>query len=72
MNDRRMMEGILYMLRTGCNWEAIPSSPTVRRRFQEWRKYGVFQRMWLAGILTYDELRKLIWCDKKGAKANNE
>ena len=65
IDNRKAMAAILYVFRTGCKWKAIPrsiGSPiTVRRRFQEWREAGVFQRMWRVGLLTYDELRTLIW-----------
>ena len=65
MDDRKAMEAILYLLHTEFRWKELPrsmgASSTVNRRFQEWRMAGVFQRMWQAGILTYDELRELIW-----------
>jgi putative transposase len=68
MDNRKAMEAILYMLRSGCKWEGIPRSlgapSTVRRRFREWQELGVFQRMWRAGLLTYDEMRVLVWCGK--------
>ena len=69
MDDRKAMEAILYMLRSGCKWGGIPRSlgapSTVRRRFREWQELGVFQRMWRAGILNYDELRTLVWHGKR-------
>ena len=49
MDNRKAMEAILYVLRTGCKWKALPRSlgapSTVHNRFQEWRKAGVFQRI---------------------------
>ena len=49
MDNRKAMEAILYVLRTGCAWKALPRSlgakSTVHDRFQEWRKAGVFQRI---------------------------
>ncbi len=59
MDSRKAMEAILHVLRTGCKWEDLPS--VVHCRFQEWRKTGVFDRMWQTGILTYDELQALVW-----------
>ncbi len=67
MDSRKAMEAILYVLRTGCKWEALPSM--VHCRFQEWRKTGVFDRMWQTDILTYDELRALIWHDMERMKS---
>ncbi len=65
MDSRKAMEAILYVLRTGCEWEDLPSGleagSTIRCRFQDWRETGVFDRMWQAGILTYDEFRAVVW-----------
>jgi putative transposase len=65
MDNRKAMEAIFYVFRTGRKWKALPrglgASSTVYRRFQEWRKSGLFQRMWRAGILTYDELEEMFW-----------
>lgn len=69
LDNREAMQAILYVLRTDCGWEALPSSfgigGAVYDRFQEWRKTGLFQRMWRAGFLSYDELRALIWHGKQ-------
>ena len=65
MDDRKAMEAILYALHTDFKWKRLPSSlgapSTVRKRFQEWREAGVFERMWRNGFLAYDELRALFW-----------
>jgi transposase len=64
--DRVCMEAILFVLRTGCQWKALnatrfcPSS-TAHDRFQEWVAAGVFQRMWEAGLLAYDEWHGIDW-----------
>jgi transposase len=64
--DRRtIMSGILYVLRTGCQWNATPkeygSGKTVHRYFQHWTNAGVFKRMWQAGLTEYDEVRGIVW-----------
>lgn len=63
--DRRAMSGILYRLRTGCQWDAIPSEfgsrSTCYRRFVEWTKAGVFKMMYLEMLLHYDEQRGIDW-----------
>ena len=42
-------DSILYVLRTGCQWNAAPrefgSSSTLHRYFQEWTERGVFFRL---------------------------
>jgi putative transposase len=65
MDDRQAMTAIFYLLRTGCQWKAIPRSlgapSTVHDRFQEWEQAGVFQRLWQEGALEYDRAKGLNW-----------
>jgi transposase len=46
---RRVMDGIFYALRTGCQWKALPpefgSGSTVHAYFQEWTRRGVFRKL---------------------------
>src|SRR6266567_8010308 len=61
MDDRKAMNGIFYVLRTGCQWKALPKSlgaaSTVHDRFEYWLKAGVFARLWKEGLIEYDEKR---------------
>lgn len=45
-SGRQMLDGIFYVLRTGCQWNALPrslgASSTVHDRFQSWCEAGVF------------------------------
>jgi putative transposase len=65
MDDRQAMTAIFYLLRTGCQWKALPhslgASSTVHDRFQEWQQAGVFERLWQAGVLEYDRVKGLNW-----------
>jgi putative transposase len=65
MNDRKAMNAIFYVLRTGCQWNALPrslgASSTVHDRFQDWRKAGVFKRMWIDGLLVYNKNNRINW-----------
>ncbi len=65
MDDRQAMTAILSVLRAGCQWQALPrrlgAASTVYDRFQEWREAQVFERLWHAGLLTYDTLKGLEW-----------
>ncbi len=65
MDDRQAMTAIAYVLRTGCQWKALPRSlgaaSTVHDRFQAWREARVFARLWQAGLLLYEELKGLEW-----------
>ncbi len=64
--DRSAMDAILFVLRTGCQWNAlnatgICSSSSAHRRFQEWVEAGVFEAFWRQGLLAYDELAGIDW-----------
>ena len=64
--DRQAMDGIFFVLRTGCQWNAlnetgICSSSTAHLRFQEWTVAGVFQKLWATGLKDYDELQGIDW-----------
>jgi len=63
---RQVMRGILYVLRTGCQWNALPkatygSGKTAHKYFQRWTRAGVFRRMWQAGLIEYDEVKGIAW-----------
>ena len=63
---RKVMNGILFVLRTGCQWKALDatgicSGSTAHARFQEWEQAGVFLDVWKQGLLEYDELHGLDW-----------
>jgi len=65
VEHRKMADGIFYVLRTGCQWKAVPrefgSGSTLHRRFQQWVKRGVFRRLWQAGLFEYDKLKGIQW-----------
>jgi transposase len=64
--DRAAMDAIFFVLRTGCQWNALSatgicSSSSAHRRFQEWTVAGVFERFWRDGLLAYDALQGIDW-----------
>ena len=65
MDDRKALNGIFYVLRTGCQWNALPrclgASSTVHDRFQLWVEQGVFERMWELGLAEYAEQVGIDW-----------
>ena len=65
MPDRQAMTAIFYLLRTGCQWKALPRSlgapSTVHDRFQAWVAAGVFQKLWQIGVQEYDVNEGLDW-----------
>ena len=64
--DRRAMEAIFFVARTGCQWNAlngtgICSSSAAHRRFQEWVDDGVFERLWAVCLEDYDAAHAIEW-----------
>ena len=64
-NLRRVMNGIFYILRTGCQWKAAPaeygSGSTIHRYFQEWTQRGIFGTLWKQMLRRYDRRRGIAW-----------
>lgn len=64
-NLRQVMNGIFYVLRTGCQWKAVPSyygsGSTVHRYFQEWTQRGMFGTLWKQMLRRYDARRGIAW-----------
>lgn len=63
---RKIFEGIMYVLRTGCQWKALPKErfgtpSAVHRYFQEWISAGFFVQLWKAGLHEYDEMEGIAW-----------
>ena len=65
LEPRMVLEGIFYVLRTGCQWKALPkeygSGSAVHRHFQEWGEAGFFEKIWALGLEKYDELEGIGW-----------
>jgi transposase len=58
-----MVEGMLYVLITGCRWRDVPreygTPTTVWRRLKRWDKVGVWERIWRSAFATLDMQGKL-------------
>jgi transposase len=64
--DRVVLDAIFFVLRTGCQWHALDvtgpcSGATAHRRFQEWERAGLFDRLWAAALADYDREVGLDW-----------
>lgn len=64
--DVDAMNAILFVLRTGCQWNAlnatgICSSSSAHRRFVEWTEAGVFERAWVSSLDDYDQFVGIDW-----------
>jgi len=65
MAQRKVFEAIVYVLRTGCQWKALPnnfgSASSVHKYFLEWKRQGVFVRLWRKGLAEYDDMEGIAW-----------
>lgn len=52
IDRRKALDGIIYLMRTGCQWNALPrefgSDSSVHRTYQRWVRLGLFKRLWAA------------------------
>jgi transposase len=65
-SDRDCVDAVFFVLRTGCQWEALNATgicphSTAHDRFTEWVRAGVWQKLWAALLTEYDELHGLDW-----------
>src|SRR5450631_771607 len=65
MPARQVFSAIVYVLRTGCQWKALPkqygSASAVHAHFQRWQREGFFLKIWKAGLAEYDEMEGIAW-----------
>lgn len=64
IDDRKAMDGIFFVMRTGCQWQALDATgickhSVAHKRFQEWIKAGVFFEFWWRGLTMYDNTKGL-------------
>jgi transposase len=66
-DDRRTLDAILFVLRTGCRWQDLPrefGAPTTAwERLRAWEEAGVWERVWRALLGTLDAQAKLRWAE---------
>jgi transposase len=64
-DDRQTINGILYVLVTGCRWQDLPreygAPTTVWRRLKRWGADGIWERIWRAALAALDRQGQLDW-----------
>jgi transposase len=67
-NDKTYFAAIIYVLRTGIIWDAIPRSEynnispkSIHKKFMQWSRCGFFEKLWKAGVAEYDEMGGIAW-----------
>ena len=62
---RKVFNGILYVLRTGCQWKMLPreygSGSTTHEHFQVWVQAGIIGKLWTLCLNEYDDLKGIDW-----------
>jgi transposase len=63
-DDRKTINGILYVLSTGCRWEDLPperygSGKTCWLRFKQWRQLGIWNAIGATLLLQLNRHRKI-------------
>jgi len=52
VDDRRIISGILHVLRTGCRWRDCPPvygpASTIYNRYNRWERQGLWRRLYKA------------------------
>ena len=65
--DRKVLEGILWILRSGARWqdlpEEFPSPATCWRRLRDWEEQGVWLAIWRAFLGELNERQQLKWSE---------
>jgi putative transposase len=64
-NWRKMLNGIIFRMRSGCQWEKMPErygpKSTVHDWFQRWAAGGVLEKTWAVLVAECDELDGVDW-----------
>ena len=85
-DNRRVLEGILWVLKTGARWRDLPkeypSASTCWRRLRQWEERGVWLKIWRQFLCELDQKGRLDWSEsfldgsfapaKKGATASEK
>ena len=62
---RKMLNAILFRMRSGCQWERLPErygpKSTVHDWFQRWVAGGIFEKIWAVLVEECDEIGGVQW-----------
>ena len=64
--SRTIFEAIMFVLRTGCQWQALPkerfgSPSAIYTHFARWQRKGFFLALWKKGLAEYDDMKGIAW-----------
>ena len=65
--DRKCLEGILWILRSGARWQDLPDEfphpSTCWRRLRDWEEQDVWLNIWRAFLSELNERQQLKWSE---------
>jgi putative transposase len=64
--NRQVLNGILHVLRTGCQWKSLKkdwfgASSSLHARFQAWQTSGLFGHIFRELVLYYHRRKRIYW-----------
>jgi transposase len=66
-DDRRVLEGILWILRSGARWQDLPDEfphpSTCWRRLRDWEEQGIWLNIWRSFLSDLNERQQLNWSE---------
>jgi putative transposase len=64
-HDRGCFEALIFLLRTGAQYESLPAcyppKSTVHDALKRWSKRGILEKMWAELLLELDDTQGLAW-----------
>ena len=67
IQNRRVVEGILWILRSGARWQDLPEKfphpSTCWRRLRDWEERGVWLNIWRTFLSELNERQQLKWSE---------
>ena len=73
VDDRRVISGILHVLKTGCRWRDVPAeygpATTIYNRYHRWSGRGIWQRMF-EGVAAGGDIPVKLSLDSSHVKAH--
>ena len=65
IDPRKAFNGIIFRMRTGCQWNHLPkefgNDASIHRTFQRWDTLGLFDKLWATLISTCQDLGAVDW-----------
>jgi putative transposase len=66
LSNRQVFNGILFVLRSGCQWKGLKkewfgASSSVHARFQAWNEAGLWKKIFRMMVNYYDRKRRIQW-----------